>query len=326
MKRWSLHAIVVLFMAFLIAGAARAADAVQLLVEDADLSVKEMDASLLLREVLRQAVLIAARDELNLPTRDAAVREPMNPAVKTLTLHFSAAKGAPISFSLSVTGQQQPLFESKIDTPPTPYVHRNCLPIAQTAEAMSRKEFVKALQDAGFQKAAPTTENRPTTQPQAGDEDRASEFNLISQLEVVRRAHRELAHDANSVSALQSLVRGYANLGQVTEYYWNAAPEVFHARSLIYSERLLAKHPGRLSLQYRAYARAMAGFHKAAIEDLDQADKEKANVACDPAWVPLISALCRYDTQRLSDLASENPKIAPLAMFLCFLTVERSGS
>jgi tetratricopeptide (TPR) repeat protein len=325
--KWTLARVAILLISIsTIAFRASAEKPVQLLVEDADLNVKNMDASLLLREVLRQGVLIAARDELNLPTRDAAMREPIDPADKTLTPHFSAPKGKPVSFSLTIAGQDKPLFETTFDVPnPGHHTHRNVLPLAEKMAMLSQKELVSALQQAGFTKAE-VRAGAATTQPDAKSEERLGSFEIISQLEVVRRAHAQLAFEPDSAAAMQLLVRAYANLGQITEYFWNAAPEVFHARSLLYSERLVAKHPGRAALQHRAYARALAGFHKAALEDLDQADKQNGDAKSDPAWVPLVRALCRYDAEQLSDLAAKDHRIAPLAMFFCFLTIERSGS
>ncbi len=77
-----------------------------------------------------------------------------------------------------------------------------------------------------------------------------------------------------SQQALGALVRGYANLGQLTRFLWNASHEDFAARSLLYAERMVAAHPGSAdALRHQGYARAMAGMHALALADLDAANR-----------------------------------------------------
>src|SRR5579864_4733199 len=56
--------------------------------EETDVARGVEGVGLLYREVLRQAVLLAAREGLGLPTRDQALREPLPEASATLDCHL----------------------------------------------------------------------------------------------------------------------------------------------------------------------------------------------------------------------------------------------
>ena len=149
---------------------------------------------------------------------------------------------------------------------------------------------------------------------------------FLPQVLALRNAHAAVRSGDNSPATLGVLVRGYATLGQLTILYWNATPKVYIARSLLYAQRMVAANPTSADAYWhRAYARAMAGFHADALDDLKKA-KELAKEDKPPSWVELLEPYCKFDTRALLDLAAADKDRAPLATFLSFLTVEYSAS
>src|SRR6202034_984175 len=74
----------------------------------------------------------------------------------------------------------------------------------------------------------------------------------------------------------------------------------------------------------RAYARAMTGMMAGALSDLDAAKKLPPENP--PKWVSLIEPLANYKTGALVNLATSDPELSHLGMFMAFLSVENSGS
>ena len=103
-----------------------------------------------------------------------------------------------------------------------------------------------------------------------------------------------------SAARLAALARAYANLSQLTLYHWSEEPNVYAARALLYAQRLAAADPkSKTALWTRAYAKALVGLERSAMEDLDAAgDGPDA-----PAWVAMLKAFCNYQTDKLSELA-----------------------
>ena len=110
------------------------------------------------------------------------------------------------------------------------------------------------------------------------------------------------------------------------EYFWNPMHQVFKARALLYAERLVvADHRSSLALAYRAYARALVGFHGAALEDLAatqiNAAARKAEL---PKWADLIADFCMFDSQAVKIFS--DPSQQQLAALLRVMMAEQSDS
>ena len=102
--------------------------------------------------------------------------------------------------------------------------------------------------------------------------------------------------------------------------------QVFKARALLYAERLVvADHRSSLALAYRAYARALVGFHGAALEDLAatqiNAAARKAEL---PKWADLIADFCMFDSQAVKIFS--DPSQQQLAALLRVMMAEQSDS
>lgn len=260
------------------------------------------DASLLEREIARQAMLIAARDELGLRTRDAHLRELdrdapglPEPLMANLTIregqaHFVVARdlkamrdGVSHTAAIADSGQRIPQ-------------------LVQEAESLSRGGFVDTLAHFGYRKASSAT---PENGARASDPDSdlTSRFDLVSQYAAVRGWHAAIQGGGETPARLAGLVCGYANLGLLTAHHWSPASKAYQARALLYAERLLNRTgPTPESLRWRAYARMLAGLPAAAGQDLEQAAADGREEAATPGWVPVLEARVRGDAGELDRL------------------------
>ncbi len=108
-------------------------------------------------------------------------------------------------------------------------------------------------------------------------------------------------------------MRGYAQLGVLSEFHWHPAHRAFKARALLYAQRLVARHPDRpSSLWHRAFALALAGRHRDALADLESARKLPGAVKGAPVWLDLIDAYARCDTRRLQGQKAPVERLAAL--------------
>jgi tetratricopeptide (TPR) repeat protein len=313
--------------------------------------------SLLVREIARQAVLIAGRDGLGLSTRDATLREPLEAAgeaaaaaLPPLDLHWYVVADHEAWFALADNDPSQPRYGTPgpgtISGPPLtikPWLEHSMTPrktgygrfapvaeLVQQAEALSRKELVAALERAGFAGKANTRDADGKLAKAIAD--RLDHLDLFSQFQVVRETHAEIRAKGESRARLAALARGYANLGQLAQFYWHGDHNALTARALLYAQRMVAsaEQPSAVALWHRAYARALAGLHADALHDLAAAEKVQkaagAKAPKPPGFVELLGPFCRYQAGTLSKLAQADPRRAPLAMYLCFLTVENADS
>ena len=196
------------------------------------------------------------------------------------------------------------------------------------AEALSRTAYVEALEKCGFQGKANELHNERGVPEEI--EKNLAEMVFTSQFIAVRRLHELLRTDGESPARLGALVRGYANLGVLTEFHWHPEHKVFKARALLYAQRMVARDAqSPEALWHRAYALALTGLHLPAMEDLAAAEKawkeaNEGNRGVRPGWVDLIDALCRFDSKRLSAEPTD-ARWSQLADLLRFLAVEMSG-
>jgi hypothetical protein len=334
----------------------RHADRERLEGPDLDRPPMQPQHGILVRELMRQALLMAAREEVGLATRDVTLRESAEQApdgLRGLGAHafvrpFQGTQvqlfrdadpsGPPANLApVPPTRDRQILLQTLIPIQPKEEAEYPAL--VAKAEAFSRGEFESALGAAGRTGAS---SGHPTG---AGDASasgrlpaevgrRLGEMNFISQYGAVRAAHGALrSSGGSSHQALGALARGYANLGQLTSYQWTAASKAFAARSLLYAQRMVIQTSdgtaARASaLRHRAYAYALSGFQAASLADLDQADRVAplAQAERAPGWLAVIRPWCRYQPGALAEVAAGSDTDAGLALFLCFLTVERCRS
>ena len=275
---------------------------------------------LLARELIRQAVLLAARDELGLPTRDELLGDAAPAGTGSASADFASVSRLNGRASVKVSREvaEKELLLDR-DLLPAAGIH-DLVDLARAAEAMSRTEFPKALKALGLE--GEPNAIRPESELPDSVEERLESLELVEPLVAVRELHAAIRKDGESPARLGALVRGYAHLGVLNEFLWSSAHQVFKARAFLYAQRLIARDPkSPWGLWHRAYVEALVGLHKRALDDLAEAhglargkDTPKA-----PAWVDTLAAYCHFDLARLKDVAGPEAKFAA---FLRLLALE----
>jgi tetratricopeptide (TPR) repeat protein len=275
-------------------------------------------APLILRELPRQAILIAvARDCRVLavdPTvepdavaanGDIKLRVATSGQIGRYTLKLHDASGAELaSTAISVTtirsgGPAVASFAEKVDE----VVNGAWAPIiagqlgserkepAWNAELPAPPECVRLLKTVDFQNA----------------------------FLAARLTERAIAETGESPERLAVLVRAYAHLGEATRHLINGQSSAFFARSLLYAQRLIRLAPeGAESWWCRAYAQTLYGFHLAAEADLKTADDLAAGKPA-PGWVGVMRGLLEFDTSGIQ--ANANDRDAALASYFMWLSI-----
>lgn len=302
------------------------------------------------RELIRQALLIAAEDELGLATLDPSCGEtiPMSDAplsfpftVRTVKLSESPANSSGsnpasetrIRIELSRPNAEGAPFiwsEQELVVPAENWLES----LAEQLGKASQKSFVEAFKKAGYKQSKSTGEAGPTN-------DFGNRFDFVSQFAALRVAHQKIRADGADAELIGNLVRAYANLGSLTDYHWNPLSKVMKARSLIYAERLISvagKTP--TTLAHRAYARALAGRHMTGLIAAQEASALEGPAA--PAFLPVIEAYCTYKKEillnhkgpqkelakyllmRMTDLTSDVDREDGLRMIADYLTFNPS--
>lgn len=266
----------------------------------------DVGGGLLVQELARQAVLIAVRDELGLPTRDAMLMERLPADAKT--------ESAPLDVTVSAEGKQGLVIRILRSHPTRPVLLKafrlkaqdraTIASLATQLEALSRTEVVTVLKQNGFPGREPV-ESTNAENIQA-DVKPLKPSGCLPHYAAIRALHAEMRSSGESPVLLAELSRSYVHLGTLTEVHWNPMHKVFKARALLYAERLLARAPDTLAYRTRSYVRAFIGLQQGALDDLDALRKlyaEQAGTDPLPAEVDVIDAYCRGDAKRLARAA-----------------------
>ena len=293
---------------------------------EADRQDRFADRGQLLRELVRQAVLLAAREELGIATRDDALRErgaggnqagplPLNIVVR-------ADSGGLVNITLFRFMGEQPevVWDQQLSlTGPD-----SIIALAAEAERLSREEFPAVLRKAGYEGRA--NRNVEHTQPDATVQSLLADLHPLSQFAAARQIHRVMHEEGESPERLADLTRAYANLGALCEHLWYPAHKAFKARALLYAQRNVLRWPqSPVSRLGRAYALALVGLHGAAINDLTAAQAHARNGGM-PALVAeearILDSFCRFNVQALSE-DQLDPAHVSLVRLLKVLVLER---
>lgn len=146
------------------------------------------ESGYLVRELLRQSVLIAARDGLGLSTRDETLRESLPETgadALTLELYWDTAFPKPISFWITSQGDGTRLYEKefKREVGRELGYMMNPRALAILAEPLSRTELVEVLKKAGLE-GKPNRSNEAVEVP-ADIQQQLQEMNIFSQYAAV---------------------------------------------------------------------------------------------------------------------------------------------
>ncbi|HET6328875.1 MAG TPA: hypothetical protein VFG04_29595 [Planctomycetaceae bacterium] len=281
-------------------------------------------APLLDRELVRQALLLAARDELGLSTRDVLLREefPEKPDAKStpLILQCQEMKGENdyVVQYLLYRGQEakESVLWRWVFTEYNGTAHA-LTSLTRECEALSRGDLKDLLKRAGSGRPLPVA--RPSADVPSATQDLFWAWNEISVVAGLRRVHADIRDKGEAPELLAALAIGYANLGALTDYYSGAHSKAFQARALLYAERLVRKtQESPWALWHRAYVRTLVGLHNFAADDVAAAKKKQGQIAPAkplPFWTGVIEAFGQGELSRMLKEASTPPQ-RRLARFL----------
>jgi hypothetical protein len=237
---------------------------------------------ILMREIARQAFLIAARDECGLATRDATLREALTdasggkPAVFQILVSALEASRCDVHVLLTRGDQfqQTRLVDRHFEVPRTELL----VQLVEKCELLSRNEFKDALRRDVHAKSLPAA--RTAGEPSKTAAEQLVQWNEMAVIGGLRSVQGEIRAKGESPELLDALARGYANLGVMTERFWSPAHKAYKARGLLYAERLVKKADGApWALCSRAYVRALVGLHAAAAADITRAREQLAKAS-----------------------------------------------
>ena len=298
-------------------------------------SIEKQISYRLMRELVRQAFVIAAQDELGVVIRDGSLYEtvPTGENVK----HLAVLERASLNNHWQVK-----LFE--IDDPSTKaparglwsdkpvwektYKYRAAgsqmyAPLTIMYEEASRNDFVDALRAAGVeqQKQASEANVAPNAQQLEKWDQGLLAVDAATQFGVLRDIHRSMRHSGESVAHLERLCRGYANLSVLAQHQWNSTYEVFGARSWIYGQRILQQSDDadRAGV-HQAYAFALVGAHNHALNTIKSMAERRLleKPAESDQWMRLIQPYLDCDRAAVKQVGADHESLEPLAKFLWF--------
>lgn len=265
---------------------------------------------LLASELARQAVLIAARDELGLPTRDALLGDAIaknDPDAVSVTTMVDPAGQFAVLIGPDRRSPRQFEALNRVFRFAEAGGLVNYAELSAKLEHLSRELFPEFLEQSGFA--------RLPSAPQAGagavDATTArllTRFSPVAQLTAVRRLHAIRAESVRSgpgqsADVLEALAKGYANLAMLAQQVWSEQPVVYEARALLYAQRLWAlDREAPRGLWRLAYVLDMIGADWLAlplIADADELTKEAG--ARPPAWRGAMLGRLHYDPPQVRD-------------------------
>ncbi len=282
----------------------------------------DVAGGLLVRELVRQAVLITAREEFGLVTRDVVLGETPAKDSKRPKLSLSAAvssvrtaEGFAVNVRITHQVADQPV-ELKTLALKIPEA-QSVAELTTQLETLSRQDLIAMLEQAGLKRAVPAANAAQGTPEATAVARQAFLTKVNSQLErwstvvqfaAVRSLHGEIRKSGATPELLAALARGYANLGTLTEVYWSPAHKVFKARALLYADRLVNLKSDSAALQTRAYVRGLVGLPLIAFHELTAAAEKGAQQTPKielSVESQLIKDYCVGNSQRLAEFAGE---------------------
>ena len=285
------------------------------------------------REVVRQAFLIAAREELGLMTCDETLHETPPEDAEIVDLMVIERVNYSGQWRLSLIKP-----ENDKDIHETPPLWTKSFKSAvggvrvygfltPKLEEYSRGDFVEALRSAGLKGDKPTP--KKPSPPSDEIEKTLLTVDFIAQYGAVRAAHKTIAAHGETPEWLSVLVRGYANLAMLTQHQWNTSSEVFAARAWLYAQRMYSsKKKQDFAIWNRAYAWALGGTLQHVQEELERLEQRRAERASKgagkwvrylpPAWTKLIEPYAMCDRAAVRNVGEENPELQPWATRLDF--------
>ncbi|MCY3023469.1 MAG: hypothetical protein NTW87_31200, partial [Planctomycetota bacterium] len=236
----------------------QAPNVVLLTCQAPDTNESGAETGILVRELFRQAFLIAARDGLGLATRDGALREPLPQPASAFNMKTRSVPGKHVIVTLSrgEAADAKALLQKTFPLSPGKYV--NYLEVAEVCERLSRTEFLQVLKDSGYQ-GAPNPVKQEAA-PSARVEELLRKVSFYAPFEALRETHAELRKEGESPQLLGAVARAYANLAVQLDFCWSPMSKAFAARAMLYAQRAVAVKQTPAALADRAYRQCFIAY------------------------------------------------------------------
>ena len=189
---------------------------------------------LLVRELIRQAVLIAARDELELVTRDEVIGDKVDDVGEAV----GAERVEVVSFIRDLQSRER-IYRVANDKVEAIFFHDtplariwpelDLMKLIVATETHSRQDFPKVLRGLGLDGKSNVLKEGASQELPRRVESQLLSLGFSHTLEAVRSLHLAMRSDGETPALVGALVRGYAQLGVLSEFLWDPAHKVFKA-------------------------------------------------------------------------------------------------
>ena len=291
---------------------------------------------LLAREVVRQGLLLAAREEFGAVTRDVPIGdvEPSGAPDATFRIgsRFRVLAGSGpddpnVGRVTIVSGEgadRRVLWSREFDC--EMIIAPNYGRLVSIVEGFSRQGFRTVLGGRGLARSGPSplaSKDEGGGLPESVDRGLGLPVET-EQFAAIRALHEAIRTRGETPSRLVALAKAYANLGKLSECQWTADYLAFQARALLYAERAAVReHESPETLRGRAHVRALAGLFREAILDVEKSGGPGGGKD-QPYEVEMVRAYAASDAAALERTAGEHPG-DPWPRLLRFLTVSESS-
>ncbi|WP_310820914.1 tetratricopeptide repeat protein [Stratiformator vulcanicus] len=266
--------------------------------------VQRNGEKILEQELWRQALLMAARHEFGLWTRDEAILETPDDADSDLVLELDLRFSRPVPKEVIVE-----LFEGKAPDVPRPNQtsppgtpepvyrtefsrrERDLAAQVDFAERFAREQAVQLLTAQGLVSIESTEKpGEAAAEPDANLSKLQFSWNSFHQYALVRELHGLIKEHGADPQLFGRLGRSYAILGMLAEGYLGIHSDPLYARALIYAQRgVRLSGSSAASLADRAFVYALVGLPAQALEDIEAAESASDSL---PAWVRSVKQYC----------------------------------
>ena len=278
------------------------------------------------REMVRQAILLSAREEFGLITRDPVLGESLPDGVDGLQVGYELRLTRQKPIEVWITGPDKKLGPYVIEKTQAGKID-GYVPMSWHCETFSKQAVVEALTELGFEhKPTPIAGRAPIPQSMR---DRLYDMDLVTQFYLARELHALIREEGENAQRLAALSHAYSNLGQLTRYRLDYSNRAFHARALLYATRaarLEPEHPeGKWAIGYAWYMFDLPGFGNGPLNQADKMNQALADPVERPAWMELRPLYWRYNYMALIAYSKESPgPLAELAAILAVSAAETS--
>ena len=274
----------------------------------------------LLRELVRQQILLVVREDMGHYTRDEYLCDPIGVPSGAERVDFeatvtttSARKALASTMSRVKDGSAHQVLEYDLPMPGT--VTQDYKLVMDTVVDELVEPVAAVMREQGLgQRARKWDGNTPLP---ADIEEMLNQPTVTAQFHAVRRIHAMVDGGGGSPQLLGGLVRGYGNLSLLTERTWSTQWAVFGARSILYAQRLRKMQSTRWAEAHHGYALATTGFHGSAAGRFVTADRAAATGPSLPPVFEQARHMLKFDYDALLSAADDrrNPAHMMAALF-----------